>query len=133
MRELFYKIKELAECPMLNFHRDMLRIEHDAVLVVIYIRGILEAPFAVLDGYRDDPVVLPGGMVDAARITFILHAEQALGVAALLGVFSGSDSLGILLRLGKVDGDIHFTVRGLGLPFYVLGNAVTADVIAVLA
>ena len=39
----------------------MLVIEHDAVLVVVDVRAVLQVPRAVVDGERDDAVVLGAG------------------------------------------------------------------------
>ena len=61
MRELLYEIKQLTEGRMLDFHRHMLRVKYDAVLIIIYIRRILESPLAAIDGHRNDAVVLAGG------------------------------------------------------------------------
>ena len=47
------------------------------------IGAVLEIPRTVVDGQRDDAVILPGGMVQPAGIALVLHAELALGVGAL--------------------------------------------------
>ena len=72
-------------------------------------------------------------MIEAARIAHILGTQQALGIAALLGVLCGSYCLGVLFGLREVDGDIKLTVFGLSLPLYILCNAVAADIIGVTA
>ena len=112
MRELLYKIKQLAEGRMLNPHRYMLRIKYDAMLIVIYIRRILESPLAAIDGHRNDAVVLAGGMIHTACITFIFTAQQAFRITGLFCQLRCSNSLGILLRLGQVDGNVQIAVFG---------------------
>ena len=133
MGEELHEIEQLHEGIVLDLHGDMLRIEHDAVLIVIHIRRILEAPRAVVDGDGDDAVVLSGGMVYPARIALVLHAQLTLGIRALLRVSCRRDGLGILLRLGQVDGDVQIAVFGMRHPFLVAADAVTADVVRVLA
>ena len=48
MRELPYKVQKLVKGCLFNLHRHMLRIKHNAVLIIIYIRGILESPGTVV-------------------------------------------------------------------------------------
>ena len=133
MREQLHEVKQLHEGIVFDLHGNMLRIEHDAVLIIINIRRILESPRAVVDGDGDDPVILSCGMVHAARIALVLHAELALGICALLCVPGSGDGLGILLRLGKVDGDVQIAIFGMRHPFLIPADAVTADVVRVLA
>ena len=52
----------------------MLRVEHDAVLVVIHIGRILQKPGSAMDRDGDHPVVLPGRMIDPAGIALIFPA-----------------------------------------------------------
>ena len=72
-------------------------------------------------------------MVYAARIAFVLHAELALGICALLRISGSSDGLGVLLRLGQVNGDIQIAVFGMRHPFLIPADTVTADVVRILA
>ena len=44
MRKQFYKIKQFNECISLDFHWSMLAVKHNAMLIVIHIRRILESP-----------------------------------------------------------------------------------------
>ena len=110
MGKLFYKIKQLAEGVMLNLHGNVLTVKHDAVLIVIHIRGILETPIAAVDGHRNDPVILSRRMIDAPRITLVLPAQKTFRIPALLCILSRRDRLGILLGLGEVNGDIQIAV-----------------------
>ena len=87
MRELFYKIKQLGKCRPVDLHRNMLSVKYDAVLIIIYIRRILESPFSSVDGDGDDPVVLSGRMIQTSGIAFILHTELTLGIAVVLRIF----------------------------------------------
>ena len=99
VRELLHKIEKLDKRVMLNLHRNVLAVKHDAVLIVINIRRILESPLVSLNRHRDNPVVLSCRMVYASRIPLIFHAELALGISALFRILGSRDCLGILLRL----------------------------------
>ena len=81
MRKLLYKRKQLLKGLMLDLHWNMLAVKYDAVLIVIYIRRILESPLTSLNSDRDDPVVLSGRMVQSACIAFIFAAELTLRIA----------------------------------------------------
>ncbi len=94
-------------------------IQNDAVLVVVDIGAVLEEPVLLIDGDGDDPVVLPGGVVEPSRVALVLPAELALGVAGLGRGLRRGDGLGVLLRLGQVDGDVHIPVGCDGLPLYI--------------
>ncbi len=133
MGELLHKVQQLPEGRPVDLHGDVPAVKDDAVLVVVNIGGILEEPFAVVDGDGDDPVVPPGGMVHPARVALIFPAELALGVAALGGGLGGGDGPGVLLRLGEVDGDVQIAVLRGSHPLHIPGDAVTADVVRVLA
>ena len=85
-----------------------------------------------MDGDGDDPVVLPGGVVEPSRVALVLPAELALRIAPLGRCFRRGDGLRVLLRLGEIDGDVQLAVGGGGLPLSVPRNAVTADVVRVL-
>ncbi len=80
MRELLHEIKQLAKCPSVDLHRDMLTVKNNTMLIVINIRGILKAPGVSLNRYRNNPVVLPGRMIHPSRIPFIFLTEKALGI-----------------------------------------------------
>ena len=99
MGELFYKIKQLPECCTVDLHRRVLSVKNDAVFIIIYIRRVLKSPLAVVDGQRNDPVVLSGRMVDAAGIAFIFHTELAFRISTCLCFSSCCDGFRIFLRL----------------------------------
>ena len=130
--EQTHKIQQLAEGRPLDLHGGVLVIEHDAVLVVVNIGAVLQIPRAVVDGQRDDAVVFAGGVVHAAGVALVLRAQLALGVSALGRKLCGGNGLGVLFRLGQVDGDIQVAVRGFGDPLQVALDAVAADVVGVL-
>ena len=133
MREQLHKIKQLYKGVVFDFHGNMLGIENNAVFIIVNIRGVLEAPLTAVDGDRNNPVVLSCGMVYASCIAFIFHTQLAFGVSALFCVFGGCNRLGILLRLGQVDGDIQISVLCMGNPFLVTAYAVTSDIVCILA
>ena len=133
MRKLFYEIKQLTERVVLYLHRNMSGVENDTMLVIIYIRRILESPSASVNRYGYDSVILPCRMIDPARITFIFHAEKTLRIAALLRVFCRRNRFRVLLRFGKINGNIQITVLRRCNPFLVFFDAVSSDIIRVLA
>ena len=78
MGELFHKGQELCKGAPVDNHGHMPAIEHDAMLVIVNVGGILQPPVLPrhLDG--DDPQVLPGGEIHPARIpSFSMHSIQA--------------------------------------------------------
>lgn len=131
--EKLYKVKELNESISLDFHWSVLTVKNDAVLVVIYIWRILQAPFAVVDGDWDDAVVLSCRMVYAACVAFVLHAEQTFRIRAGFSQLGCCDGFWIFFRFGEVDGDINLaevTVHG---PFLVFLYTIATNIVAVLA
>ena len=80
-----------------------------------------------------DAVIAPGGVVHAAGVALVLHAQLALGVAGLRSILGGSDGLGVLLGFGQIDGDVQFAVLGCILPAHILCNAVAADIVGITA
>ena len=133
MGELPHKVKELAEGAAVDLHRNVLFIEHDAVLIVVNIRRILQAPLFSVDHNRNHAVVLARRMVHAAGVAFIFIAEQALGIGCLLRIFRGGNRFRVLLRLRQVDRDVHVAVFGLRQPAHILRDPVPADIVGVLA
>ena len=59
-------------------------IPFNAVLVVVNVRRILEKPVALVDGHRNDAVVLSRRMVDASCVSLVFLAQEAFRIAALL-------------------------------------------------
>ena len=92
------KVKQLCKCVPVNLHGYVLSVKNDAVLVVVYIGRVLEAPLFPLDRDGDNAVVFPGGMVCPARIPFILHAELALRVGGRFGFSCCGNGLGVFFR-----------------------------------
>ena len=60
--ELLHEIEQLAERGMVYLHGHMLIVEHDAVLVVVHIGRILEAPLAAVYGHgpKRPPIIITG-------------------------------------------------------------------------
>ena len=131
--ELAHEVQQLAKAGPVDLHGHVLAVQADAVLVVVDIGGVLQKPGGAVDGDGDDAVVLPGGVVYPAGVALVLGAQLAPGVGGGGQVLGGGDGLGVLLRLGQVDGDVQLAVLGGGLPLHVLGDAVPADVVGVLA
>lgn len=133
VRELLHEIKQLSEGSALDLHRCVVCVEHNAVLVVVNVRRILEEPVALVDGHRNDAVVLAGGMIHTACITFIFTAQQAFRITGLFCQLRCSNSLGILLRLGQVDSNVQIAVFGGCYPFHILADTITADIVGISA
>ena len=76
--KLLHKIEELNKGGLVYSHRCMLSIENDAMLVIVNVRRILEAPIAIVNGNGNDTVILSGREVDSAGITLTLLAKKAL-------------------------------------------------------
>ena len=100
MRELCHEIQKFSESCALDLHRCVFGIEYDAVLIVIYIRRILEKPVTVVDRHRDNAVVLTRRMIDTSCVTLIFLAQQTFRITALLCQLRCRDRLRILFRLG---------------------------------
>ena len=131
MRELLHEIKQLSEGSALDLHRCVVCVEHNAVLVVVNVRRILEEPVAMVDGHRNDAVVLSRRMVDASCISFVLLAQEAFRIAALLCQLRRRNRLRVLLRLRQVDRDIQRSKLCVRYPFQILLHAVSADIVRV--
>lgn len=132
MRELLYEIKQLTEGRMLNLHRHMLRVKYDAVLIIIYIRRILESPRSIIDCDRNNPVILPCRMINTSRISFIFRAKKTFRIASGFYIPCRGNCFWIFFRFGQIDGNINLTVWTVYLPLLILLYAISADIIAVL-
>ena len=131
--ELAHKVQQLGEAGPVDLHGHVLTVEADTVLIVVDVGGVLQKPGRAVDGDGDDAVVLPGRVVDPASIALVLSAQLAPGIGRRRQVAGGGDGLGVLLRLGEVDGDVQVPVLRRGNPLHVLGDAVPADVVGILA
>ena len=129
VRELAHKIEQLRERIRRDAHRRVLVGKHDAVLVVINVRAVLQIPglAAQLDGH--DAVVLPRGEIHAPGIADILDAQHAFRIAGGgLQPFK-RDGFRILLGLRQVDRDLQFAVLAGVIPLDVFGDLRGADVV----
>ena len=93
----------------------------------------MEPPLAVIDCDWNNTVVIAGRMVHAAGISFILPAEQALRISALFSQFGCCDSFRIFLRFGQINRNVQIAVFSAGHPFHILADAVSSDIIGILA
>ena len=129
VRELADEIEDLSQGLLVHLHGLVLLMQHDAMLVEIGIGAVLQVELlpCQLDGH--DAVGLAGREVDTPSVADVLLAEHAGGVAALgLQALQGN-GLGVLLRLGQVDGDLQLAVGGGGVPLDVLGDLGGADIV----
>lgn len=79
MRKLLYKVKQLHKGIVLDFHRRVLAVKHDAVLIIIHIGRILKSPSAAVDRQRNDPVILTRRMIDTTCITLVSTQSRHFG------------------------------------------------------
>ena len=126
------EVQQLLEGCLIDFHRSVLRIKCNAVLVVIDIGAVLQVPGFTANGDGNDPVVLPGRMIHTACVALVLSAQLALGISRLGCRLGCGNSLGVFFRLAQVDGHIQRAVIRHSLPAHILLNPVTADVIRIL-
>ena len=133
MWELLYKIQKFSKGCFLDFHRCMLCIKNDAVLIVVNIWRILEEPVTVIDRYRNNPVVLSCRMVHTSCISLILFAEKAFRITALFCKLGCRDRLWIFFRFGEVDGDIQCSKLGICSPFLVFFDTISTNVVCIPA
>ena len=129
MREHADKIKKLSERSVVDLHRNVLFGKGDTMLVVVNVGRILQIPLVARKRDRNDAVILTGGGVDSARISFIFTAQKAFRITALRKRFCRRDGFRVLFGLRKVDGDVNLAVFAFGLPFHILFNAIVADII----
>ena len=132
MWEQLYKIKQLDKCISLDLHRSMLTVKYDTMFIVVNIWRVLEAPWTVIDGNRDDPVVLPCRMIDSSCIAFIFRTKQTFWIAAGFYQLGSCDSLWVFFRLGQVDRDIDLAIFAVYCPFLIFFYAITSDIVTVL-
>ena len=92
--ELFHKIEQLDKCGAVDLHRDMLTVEYDTVFIIVYVWRVLEAPFAVIDGDGDDPVVFSGRMIEPSGIAFIFHAKLTFRISTCFCISGSGNGFG---------------------------------------
>ena len=129
MGKLAHKIKQLGKGARLNAHGLVFFREHDAVLVVIDIGAVLQVPALAAQAQGHDAVVLARGEVHPARVADVLRAQHALGIAGRGLQALQSDGLGVLFRLGQVDGDLQRAVFAGIVPLNIFGDLCGADVV----
>ena len=127
------ELQQAFEGGPLDLHGNVFSGQYDTVLVVVNIGRILHEPVLVVQLQGDQADGLSGGMIQAAGVARILGAEQASGIGVLSLIEGRGDGLGILFRLGQVDGDIQLPVAGLRGPLAVLADPVGPYVIRVFA
>ena len=132
MWKQFDKIKQLDKCISLDLHRGMFAVKHDTVLIVIYIRRILESPWCIIDRDRNDSVILsPGGLHVLHISSFSGQSRAIFRITACFGIFCCCDRFRIFFRFGKVDSDINFSIRAVHFPFLIFFYTITTNIVAV--
>ncbi|MNV39380.1 hypothetical protein D3C71_1309570 [compost metagenome] len=109
----------------------MIMMEHDAVLVVVHIRRVLEEPLLLVQRERNRPQVLAGRVVQTSGIADVLPAEQAFRIDRRRKQPGHRDLLRILLRLGQVDRHLQIAIRRGLQPVDILGDAVHPDIVGI--
>ena len=136
MREPLHELEEPLERGAADLHGDVPLRQHDAVLVVVDVRAVLQVPRLARQRERDEADGLARRMVEAPGVAQVLGAELAARVglagARLLLLQRGRDGLGVLLGLGEVDRDVEVAVAGGAHPLAVARDAVATDVVGVL-
>ena len=133
MGKRLHEIQQLFKGRPVDLHGHVLGIEDDAVLIVVNVGRVLQAPRFAADRDGDNAVVCPGGVVHAPGIALVLPAQLALGVGRLRSVFRRGNGLGVLLGLAQIDGDVHFAILAFVLPAHIFRDAVASDVVGVTA
>ena len=133
VRELPDEVQQLLKAAAVYLHRRVLAVEADTVLVVIDVGRVLEEPGLARNRDGDNPVVLPRGVVYAPGVALVLGAELAARVVGRGQVSRRGYGLGVLLGLREVYRNVELAVLGVRFPLDVLGYAVAADVVRVLA
>ena len=89
VRELSQEAEELLKgCPV-DLHRGVAAVKHDAVFVVVDIRGILEEPVLARNRNRDQPVI------GASRVIQPV-CGRSFAAAMARGSFSGLERLMVI-------------------------------------
>jgi hypothetical protein len=133
VRILSNEVKQTLERALLYLHRRVLLGKHDTMLVVVNVGRVLHIPLLACMSGGDEAQSLARRSARVTLVALVLRAKQTLGVSALRKELCRSDSLGVLLGLGEIYGDIKLAVLALVLPLEVLCNTVGADVVACAA
>ena len=132
VREERDKVQQAAEAARVDFHGDVLSVEHDAVLVVVDVGRVLQVPVRPVEAQGDQAQVLARRVVHAPGVALVGVTELAFGIAALRRETGCRDGAGVLLGLGEVDGDVQRAVGALVDPLLILADAVAADIVRIL-
>ena len=134
VRELRHKVEQLLKRAAVDVHGLVLFVEHDAVLVVVQVGGILEVPRLAAQVQVHKAVVLARREGRAApRVAGVLHAQHAGRIAGGLLQPRRRDVARVLLGLGQVDGDVQLAHHRGRLVLDVARDVVHADVVDVAA
>ena len=129
MRQDRHEIEKVLEAAAADLHRDVLAVQHDAVLVVVRVRAVLHEPAMTREADRDQAVRLARRMADMAGIAFVFAAEQALRVFRRFLLARLCDVARIFFRLRQVDRDVEVAIFGRRLPDDILVDAILADIV----
>ena len=87
----------------------------------------------MIDGYRNNTVILSCRMVDSSCITFIFYAKLTFWIGRGFRFSRCCNRFWIFLWFGKIDCNVKSAVFCVNRPFAILSNTVSADIITVLA
>ena len=111
----------------------MLFIEHDAMLVIVSVGGILKLPALTVDGDGNRSEILSCRVGCMSCKACIFGAKLTLGVATCLLRFCRGNVARILFGLRSVDGYIQRAVFRVMSPFEVLRYSACTNVVRLLA
>ena len=132
VRKLSNKVEKLLKCRTVYYHRRMLLIEKDTMLVVINIWGILKSPVCAVYFKGYNTVVLSCRGVHSSCISHVLIAQQALRISRLLCKLCRCNGFRVFFRLGKIDSYIKVAVLCWSYPAHIFLNSVSSYVVRVL-
>ena len=132
MWKQLYNIKKFNKGVSLNFHRSVLAIKYNTVLIIVYVWGILQSPRTVIDRNWNNPVIFSGRMICPSCISFILWAKQTFRIAAGLYKFCSRNCLRIFFWFGKINRNVNITIWRIHSPFLIFLHTITTNIITIL-
>lgn len=105
VRELPLEINKPCERRPIDCHVSVAAAHDDAVLIIIDIRRILEAPLLAAECHGDNTEVLPRRMVESSGIALVLHTERTGWVSAPVAILPAAAMVN-----GSFSGFARFTV-----------------------
>ena len=131
MGKRLYKVQQLFKCRLVDLHRNVPGIKYDAMLIVVDIGAVLQAPVLAAHFNGNNPVICPGRVVHTASVALVLHTQLALGIGCLGCILGSGNGLGVLFRLTEVYGNIQLAIFACIFPAHILFDPVTANIVGI--